>query len=690
MKIRALAGSRRATIWLIAVQVAAACLAVLVPVTSARSSPRPHVHGSHAHQQRSRSPRLCAHGSRSQGRRRRRKSLLSPCPPGARTGAASSVTTTSAIVAGRVEPNANTSYFFSYGTTARYGSRSASRRAGGRAKAFATSVTLASLRPYTRYHFRIVASNCGGCRTGTTYGADHTFTTAAPPAPPLLPPPLPPLPPPAAPLATTGPATAIAQTSATVTGTVVANGLPTTWQFDYGPTSAYISETPPQSGAPGMTNVSASLAGLADAQTYHYRLVATNSLGTSYGADQTFTTQTPTSTQQEDADHAIATYAAMQQYFYAPNVYPGDTSSLYVEDYPPSEGGNRYSYLWPFSRALVGTIALAGIPPSVDGGLEYQADVNDRLTGLSHYWDGAANPPGYDSYVTAPFGGGGDKYYDDQGWVGLALAQDYRLTQNASALSDAKNVFSFVYPGGWDGNSGEFDPGGTFWVQQGAGLGLTNHERTATSNAPNAELGFRLEQLDPSDRATYETGSMMMYGWVNHYLYNVDSNPTDPDAPNPNYEPSKPALVFDKVTEGRVGKTLWAYNQGAMIAANVTAYQDTGETDYLVNAEALANASLDYFTEADYLDTQPAAFVAIYFRGLLVLYAATGENTLRAKILQAAQIYAEDAWNNYRNGQNLFHLPSSPGSSYRLLDQGALLELYAALAWEPSDYDMLP
>ncbi len=685
MRIRALAGSRRATIWLIAVQVAAAaCLAVLVPITSARSALRADVDSLHAHQQRSGSRRMCAQGSRSH-QSRRRKSLFSPCPPGARTGAARSVTTTSAIVAGRVTPNANTSYFFSYGTTARYGSRSASRRAGGRPKAFATSVTLASLRPYTRYHFRIIATNCGGCRTGTTYGADHTFTTAAPSP---MPPPLPSPPPPAAPVATTGSAIAITQISATVTGTVEANGVPTTWHFDYGPTSAYLAETPPQTGAPGMTDVSASLAGLADAQTYHYRLVATNSLGTSYGADQTFTTQTPTSTQQEDADHAIATYAAMQQYFYAPNVSPGDTSSLYVEDYPQS--GNRYSYLWPFSRALVATIILAGIPPSFDGGLEYQADVSDRLSGLSHYWDGAANPPGYDSYVTAPFGGGGDKYYDDQAWVGLALAQDYRLTQSASALSDAENVFSFVYPDGWDGNAGEFDPGGTFWVQQGAGLGLTNHERTTTSNAPNAELGFRLEQLDPGDQATYETGSMTMYRWVNHYLYNVDSNPTDPNAPNPNYEPSKPSLVFDKVTEGRVGKTLWTYNQGAMIAANVTAYQDTAETGYLTNAEALANASLDYFTEANYLDTQPAAFVAIYFRGLLVLYAATGDSTLRAKILHAAQTYAGDAWNDYRNGQNLFHLPSSPGSSYRLLDQGALLEIYAALAWEPSDYDMLP
>jgi predicted alpha-1,6-mannanase (GH76 family) len=247
-----------------------------------------------------------------------------------------------------------------------------------------------------------------------------------------------------------------------------------------------------------------------------------------------------------------------------------------------------------------------------------------------------------------------------------------------------------VYPSGWDGNSGDFDPGGTFWVQQGAGVGFTNHDRVTTSNAPNAELAFRLEQLDPSHQATYDTAAMMMYGWVNHNLYNVETNPTDPNAPNPNYDKSKPPLVFDKVTDRRIDKTLWTYNQGTMIAANVLAYHDTGKTTYLTNAEALANASLENFTEADYLNTQPAPFVAIYFRGLLILYAATSDTTLRAKILQAAQTYADDAWNNYRNGQNLIHLPSSPGSSYRLLDQGALLALYAALAWDPSQYDMLP
>src|SRR5437762_4402087 len=49
--------------------------------------------------------------------------------------------------------------------------------------------------------------------------------------------------------------------------------------------------------------------------------------------------------QQTYADRAVATYNAMQQ-----SMYVSDRSSLYQETSPPS--GNRYAYLWPFSRAL--------------------------------------------------------------------------------------------------------------------------------------------------------------------------------------------------------------------------------------------------------------------------------------------------------------------------------------------------
>jgi len=47
----------------------------------------------------------------------------------------------------------------------------------------------------------------------------------------------------AAPTATTGPATAIGATTATVTGTVVPGGQATTWYIQYGATTAYGSQT---------------------------------------------------------------------------------------------------------------------------------------------------------------------------------------------------------------------------------------------------------------------------------------------------------------------------------------------------------------------------------------------------------------------------------------------------------------
>ena len=361
----------------------------------------------------------------------------------------------------------------------------------------------------------------------------------------------------------------------------------------------------------------------------------------------------------------------MQASFYA-----ADGSSLYAQNSPSS--GNPYSYLWPFSRALVGTATLAGVPPNLLGGASYQAAAQDRLTGLSRYWSGA----GYDSYPPAPYGKGGDKYYDDAAWVGLATAQYYAISGNTTALADAENAFGFVYPGGWDSNPTSPDPGGIYFVNQGLGVGVSNHDRTTTSNAPNAELAALLGTFDPANASTYDADAALIYGWVNQYLYNVPTSP--------NYSSSRPALMFDHVTgSGTIDHTLWTYNQGTMIAANVREYQLTGQATYLSNAEAIASTAMSTFTESTYL-AQPAAFDAIFFRGLLVLYAVTSDGSLQSRIIQTIQTYADDAWSNYRSSGGLFRFLSSSGTGYQLLDQGAMVQIYAMLAWSPSDYGKLP
>lgn len=94
------------------------------------------------------------------------------------------------------------------------------------------------------------------------------------------------------PMATTGSATNITATSATLHGTVNPEGESTSYHFEYGTTITYGSQTGSSSAGSGSTNVdaSAAVASLAPATTYHYRLVATNSSGTTSGTDHTFKT----------------------------------------------------------------------------------------------------------------------------------------------------------------------------------------------------------------------------------------------------------------------------------------------------------------------------------------------------------------------------------------------------------------
>jgi hypothetical protein len=94
--------------------------------------------------------------------------------PGVSTGAATKLTITTATLNGKVNPHgAATTYFFQYGTTPAYGSRTPDASAGAGAAAVGASAPIAGLGPNTKYHYRLVARN----NVGTTVGGDRTFTT---------------------------------------------------------------------------------------------------------------------------------------------------------------------------------------------------------------------------------------------------------------------------------------------------------------------------------------------------------------------------------------------------------------------------------------------------------------------------------------------------------------------------------
>jgi phosphodiesterase/alkaline phosphatase D-like protein len=197
--------------------------------------------------------------------------------PGVVTGAASGVAQKSATLNATVNPEGETvsDCHFEYGTTESYGtSIPCSSLPGSGILPVAVSASVAGLTPSTLYHFRIVATN----PTGTSTGTDGTFTTTASQPPAVV----------------TKPASAVAQTSATLNATVNPEDEPVSdCHFEYGKTMSYGTSIP-CSGSPGSGTspvpVSASLTGLTPNSTYHFRIVATNPIGTSTGTDGSFKT----------------------------------------------------------------------------------------------------------------------------------------------------------------------------------------------------------------------------------------------------------------------------------------------------------------------------------------------------------------------------------------------------------------
>ncbi|HEY5195432.1 MAG TPA: hypothetical protein VIJ51_00225 [Solirubrobacteraceae bacterium] len=200
----------------------------------------------------------------------------SPTAPAVITQGTDGVGNTSATFVGQVDPEAQATVFtFEYGTTTSFGSITspiAADSAGSPEEVFATAT---GLTPSTTYFFRLVATNA----TGTTSGSVRAFSTG-PGGPPVV---------------TTGAASNLTATSATLSGTVDGLGEPTTtFVFEYGPTTSFgsLSQVDQASPKSGPQSVSLPVSDLAPGTAYVYRLVATNAGGTTAGPVQSFTTGT--------------------------------------------------------------------------------------------------------------------------------------------------------------------------------------------------------------------------------------------------------------------------------------------------------------------------------------------------------------------------------------------------------------
>ena len=194
--------------------------------------------------------------------------LTRAAPASGATGAASAVTDRSATLEGTVTPNGPVTAFFEYGTTTDYGDATPPQGFSGNVL-LPVRAELTGLLGNTVYHYRLVVTSAAG----RTAGEDRSFTT-----------------PPDQAVAATGDAAEVDTISATLVGAVATNGLPTKVYFQIGATTDYGTNTPEQQvpGGSGVTDVFAIVNHLVPDAIYHYRVVASNALGTVFGQDVIF------------------------------------------------------------------------------------------------------------------------------------------------------------------------------------------------------------------------------------------------------------------------------------------------------------------------------------------------------------------------------------------------------------------
>jgi hypothetical protein len=229
--------------------------------------------------------------------------------------AAADVTPTSAAIVGQVgTQNEATTYWVEYVDASGYqptavnpysdGATSAVSKLKAEVRKSYIAAGLNDLSPSTEYHYRVVAEN----GTGVTYGPDYTLTTVPPTPPDVM----------------TGDATGISATGAILHGTVNAENLHTSYEFEIGGSASYDGAQIFGNAGSGSQaeEVQTALQFLVPGTTYHYRILATNVDGTTYGADHTFTTLNVASPISQPGATPLLSVSATMQFPTEKNVTP--------------------------------------------------------------------------------------------------------------------------------------------------------------------------------------------------------------------------------------------------------------------------------------------------------------------------------------------------------------------------------
>ena len=331
-----------------------------------------------------------------------------------------------------------------------------------------------------------------------------------------------------------------------------------------------------------------------------------------------------------------ALQTAIQKAFY-------DTAAgFYKEEATREKNQNLYSYLWPICALYQAANEIEKVEPAANL-------LQPMLPVLQAYYDPAPPRPGYASYVMKF--GGGDRFYDDNQWLGITSMDAYARKKNKQYLNLGKEIYNYMMTG--------FDTvlaGGLYWQEN------KKVSKNTCSNGPAIILALQLYQA--TRYKPYLDTALLIYNWTNEKLKTPSG------------------LYYDNISikDNKIGKATFSYNTGTMLQSNVYLYECTGDKKYLAEATTIADSALAFFYGSgtfrdDYW------FNAVLLRGYQHLLQYNPDT----KYIMGFGKCLANALQHQKNEQGLFE---KNNKVLNLVAQGGMLEILARYAYLETKYNL--
>lgn len=328
-------------------------------------------------------------------------------------------------------------------------------------------------------------------------------------------------------------------------------------------------------------------------------------------------------------------YGALQKNFY------DQASGYYLVVVDPAQRETKngylreYTYLW----SLCALYQAANEMEKLDPKANLMAPL---LKNMEAYYNPAPPKGGYTDYIMklSP----GERYYDDNQWIGITALDAYARKKQKADLAKGKEMYDFMMTG-----HDQVLGGGIYWKEGDKG------SKNTCSNGPGVLVALQMYQAT-KDKAYLDT-AINIFNWTNDKLQRPDH------------------LYYDNIRtkDSSIGEATFSYNTGTMLEANIYLYEITGDKKYLNDANVIADSSLAFFYGGDKFRD------GYWFNAVLLrAYQHLLKHNKDTKYIAGFKKCLDAALKNEKNEQGLF---AGKDGVQNLVEQGGMLEILARYAW---------